>query len=178
MSKGRRVAALDTCALSFYQQGSVEGAPPDAVRCAKKIEHYMRGVQDEKGEVFLPAICLGEYLAQYSDHQRESVRDGIEENFIIIEYGVEAAMQFAKMRFDKEAFNAAKNKSGRTAQTLKVDCLITALACGYGATEILTDNSRDFVNLTRNRLTVMLIDDLPDPPKEPGGLFDGVQLPD
>jgi predicted nucleic acid-binding protein len=164
MAKERRVAALDTCALSFFQQGRAAGAPPDEVRRAARIEHYIRTVQGEDGEIVLPALCLGEHLSQFDDGAREAVKDGIEENFKIIEYGVVSALAFAKMRFDKEAFNAAKTGSGRPAQSVKVDCLIAAVARGYGATEVLTDNTRDFTNLTRGQLAVVEIDKLPNPP--------------
>jgi hypothetical protein len=172
MGAEKRIAALDTCALSFYQQGRAPNAAAEAVQVAAKIEYYMRGVQEGKGLVVLPAICLGEHLSQFNDAQRQSVREGIEENFIVIEYGVEAAMEFAKMRFDKVAFDAAKKNTGKPAQCVKVDCLIAALARGFNATEVLTDNSRDFATLSHGKLAVVEIDQLPNPPVPHPVIFD------
>ncbi len=77
MAKERRIAALDTCALSFFQQGLAAGCTEEERQRSARIGHYMNGVRADGGQVILPSVAMGEYLANYPDDQRKAAKDGV-----------------------------------------------------------------------------------------------------
>lgn len=167
MAKEKRVAALDSCALSFYQQGSSPACDDDTQRRrAAKIGHFMDRVRGEGGDVILPAVAMAEYLAYYPLDARPGASDTVHANYKVIDFGVEAALAFADLRGDKEAFAAARKNSDRSKEGVKVDYLIAATAIAFNATELLTHNTTDFTSFAGKRLKVVDVDELPDPPSQ------------
>ena len=129
-----------------------------------------------KDIVLLPSVVVGELLVKISQEEHDDVVESLSRDWKIVDFDSRAASKFAQMRYERLSpqmrRKLKRENPSATNRELDADTMIAATALVHKATRIYT-NDRQFKNMAKEYIEVLLLDDL----DLPGDQL-GLNLPD
>lgn len=111
--------------------GIKEEATPGQEIMIPKAKRFISWLDEEKHEVIVPSIVIGELLMRVPSAQHEHVTSIFQKRFKIPPYDVMAASCYATIwqkRNEDKTVEYLRNKMNATREEIKADCQIVAIA--------------------------------------------------
>lgn len=124
----------------------------------------MRWIAKQKHQVIVPTIVVGELLIPVAEQDQFSVMKQFSQDWMIVDYDLNAALTFAKLRRDQLAKTRMRDlrrmSPDVTKRELVADLMIIATAMAHGAETIYSHN-KDLRALAEGYIDAKSLNDIP-----------------
>ncbi|WP_297334503.1 PIN domain-containing protein, partial [Flavobacterium sp.] len=132
------------------------------ISIAKKIVDFF----EENGvTIVVPSLVLGELLSDIeAEDERSLLTNFISENFIVVQYDILCAIEFARLRvnMDKNILKEHRVQNSITQTRMKTDYNICASAIAKNCDAIITNNKKDFIKYSAGHINIYTLEDVND----------------
>jgi hypothetical protein len=154
------IVCLDTQILYW---AIVQKAVPGSEQLIPLAKDFIRWLDSQEGiEIIIPSIVVGEMLVPIPDDMQTEVLSQFNQDWMVVDFNLRAALFFARMRRDhiiqKRFKDIRQLHPDVTKKELVADCMIIASAVAHGATKLYSHN-RDLCKLAEGYITTAGFDD-------------------
>lgn len=128
---------------------------PQANELIAKASYFIDWLDKQGTEVVLPAFIVGELLVTVPEREHPRVLNQLSEDWMIVDYDLRAAQQFAVMRYNQALKPIMDDIRSRnpyaTRKQLVADVMIIATAIVHGAEKIYSHDN-DFIKMASGHI--------------------------
>lgn len=143
------VVCLDTQILQWGVMKK-ESKTQNSQKLIDRATYFIDWLDQQSVSIILPSFVVGELLVTVPEREHPRVLNLLDEDWMIVDYDLRAAQQFAVMRYNqalKQIMNDIRQGNPyATRRQLIADIMIIATAIVNGASKIYSHDS-DFINL-------------------------------
>ena len=156
------IVCIDTQILSF---GLIKTPPKGHEHLVNHAAEFLKWIEKQQYRVIVPTIVVSELLTAVPEENHVSILKLFERDWLIVDFDLRAARQFANMRGDHIRKNRLHhmidpNRPGATREALKADVMIIATAIAHNA-DIIYTHDRNLLKLAEGFIEAKLFQDLP-----------------
>lgn len=152
------LVCLDTCIVILGVLK--EKSDPDQQILVDRSTALLKLIEKNRDSVVLPSIVVGQFLVHISREEHGEVLARLDRNWMIADFDIRAARQFAQMRHGRSTAEdlkeLQKTNPSATRQELFADTMIAATAIVNGATKVYT-RDKGFVTMAKHYKCIKVI---------------------
>ena len=131
-----KIVCLDTQILIWGVKGE---ATQGQEHMTAKAKAFIADLAKQKVKCIIPAIAVAECMFKASPEKREAILSVFRQCFHVAPFDLAAAEKYVSM-YDNESFRNARQQSGASRETIRIDGMIVAIAVANKAECIYSDD--------------------------------------